>query len=107
MRFRLLVLALAASLVAAPLLPTPAAAQDRPPAAGVVVPVEVRVDRTIVDPGAPLEGAWAAFVEPGQGPLQAAPRAVATDPEGRCLVEGPAGGGVLLKCTRPCASTQR
>ncbi len=89
----------AGALLLALLLAT-ARAQDRArdvqPAPGVRVPVEVRVDRTLVNPGKPLGGASVAFVQPGEGPSDAAPRAIMTGPDGRAVVVGPPGGGVLL-----------
>ena len=88
--------ALLCGVVACGAVVADAAAQDEAAGARVGVPVEVRIDRTLVAPGTPLAGASVVFVEPGEGPAEAASRAVVTDSAGRCISDGPMAGGTLL-----------
>ncbi len=68
--------------------------------AGMDVEIEVRVGMTIVAPGKPLAGAWAAIVAPGEGPAEAASHALASNGDGRVLLHVPRSGGVLLVWAR-------
>ncbi len=77
-------------------------AQEAPappvPPPNVVAPaeIEVRTDRTLVDPGRPVTNARAAFVTDGQGPPDVAANALEADGKGVIRAVPPRGGGVLL-----------